>query len=201
MIAVVVLAAGKSTRFPGNKLLAPVRGEAMIRRVVREALESRADVVIVVLGHDAERVRGALEDLDGGKLRLVFNQDYEAGMSSSIKAGVAAVKEEARAVLILPGDYALITRGAVDAVIEKYLEGAGRLLVASFQGRRGHPLLIDRDLFDEVLQISEEEQGLRKVVRAHEGELVVVEAGGPGVLVDVDTPEDYRRFVEGVEGA
>ena len=64
---------------------------------------------------------------------------------------------------------------------------------------RDSPLLIDRDLFDEVLQISEEEQGLRKVVRAHEGELVMVEVGSPGVLVDVDTPEDYRRFVEGVE--
>jgi len=169
----------------------------MIRRVVREALESKADSVVVVLGHEAERVRGALKGLEEERLRFVYNVNYEEGMSSSIKAGVEAVKDEAEAVLILPGDHALVTKRAIDLLVDKYLREGGRLLVASFNGRRGHPLLIDNSLFEEVLRISEEEMGLKKVVRSHGDELVMVEVGSPEVLIDIDTPRDYRRFIEG----
>ncbi len=197
MIAIIVLAAGKSTRFAKNKLLALVDGEAMIRRVAKEALHSMADKVVVVLGHEADRVREVLRGLDDtGKLQLVYNERYEEGMSSSIKAGLHAVDDAAEAVIILPGDYALMTSRPIDALIKEYQVSGGPILIASFQGKRGHPILIDRSLFDEVKEINEETMGLRKVVRAHSNEVKLVEVHSKEVLIDIDTFEDYARYVE-----
>ncbi|RLF11718.1 MAG: nucleotidyltransferase family protein [Thermoprotei archaeon] len=197
MIAIIVLAAGKSTRFAKNKLLALVDGEAMIRRVAKEALHSMADKVVVVLGHEADRVREVLRGLDDtGKLQLVYNERYEEGMSSSIKAGLHAVDDAAEAVIILPGDYALMTSRPIDALIKEYQVSGGPILIASFQGKRGHPILIDRSLFDEVKEINEETMGLRKVVRAHSNEVKLVEVNSKEVLIDIDTFEDYARYVE-----
>lgn len=191
-ITIIVLAAGKSTRMEGrNKLLAEVKGKPMIRRVVEAALDSKADETIVVLGWDEGRVRQALADLP---CRLIVNREFENGQSSSLKTGLNEVAPETKAVLILPGDIAKIDSQSIDKVVNAYILDGGTILVAAHKGRYGHPILIDKRLFNDIAQISEETRGLKSVIKKHENEIRLVEVDTDIVLRDVDTPEDLRRL-------
>jgi molybdenum cofactor cytidylyltransferase len=192
MISVVVLAAGKSSRMRGsNKLLATIQGKPMIRRVVQAALESKADEIIVVVGWEGEKIRAALAGLP---CRIAPNRNYEDGQSSSVKVGLRDVSTSARAVLILPGDVALIDARSINMVIEKYVQGRCKIVIAAHQGKHGHPILFDKQLFPEILRINEETLGLKAVVKKHESEICLVETGSPNVLKDFDTPEDLRQL-------
>jgi molybdenum cofactor cytidylyltransferase len=193
MITLIVLAAGKSTRMEGhNKLLAKVQGKPMIRRVVENALDSRVDETIVVLGWDESRVRETLMDLP---CRFIVNREFEKGQSSSLKIGLSAVNIETKAVLILPGDIAKIDSQSIDKVVNSYILDGGIILVAAHNGKHGHPILIDKRLFMEITQISEETYGLKSVIRKHMNEIRLVEVGSDNVLRDVDTPEDLRLIL------
>jgi molybdenum cofactor cytidylyltransferase len=188
----IVLAAGKSTRMLGNnKLLVDIKGAPMIRRVVQAALESKADEVIVVLGWEEEKIRTALMGLP---CRIVVNQAYEEGQSSSVKVGLAEISPSSRAVLILPGDVAMVNARLINMVIEKYDLGGYLIVVAAHGGRSGHPILFDKQLFPEIGRINEETFGLKAVVKNHESEICLVETGSPNVLKDVDTPEDLKQL-------
>jgi molybdenum cofactor cytidylyltransferase len=192
MISLIILAAGKSTRMLGqNKLLAIVHGEPMIRHVVQAALTSKVDEVIVVLGWEANLVKNALSGLP---CRLIVNDDYEKGQSSSLKRGLREVGPQTRAILVLPGDIARIDSRSIDKVIETYNLKGGMVIVAAHQGRHGHPILFDRKLFPEIERITEESYGLKSVVRNHEFEVSLVETGTENVLRDVDTPQDLREI-------
>jgi molybdenum cofactor cytidylyltransferase len=192
MLSLLVLAAGKSTRMRGNnKLLAKIEGIPMIRRVVQAALESKADEVIVVLGWEEEKIREALAELP---CRIVVNRTYEEGQSSSVKTGLAEISPSTRAVLILPGDIAKINARLINVVMERYDLGGYRIVVAAHEGRPGHPILFDKQLFPEIERINEETFGLKAVVKKHEDEVCLVETGSQNVLKDVDTPEDLKQL-------
>jgi len=192
MIPIIVLAAGKSTRMRGkNKLLTKIQGIPMIRRVVQTTLESKADEVIVVLGAEANKVRKVLADLP---CRLIVNKKYAKGQSTSVKTGLSEVSPMTRAVLILPGDVAMIDFPSINMVIEEYERGKHSIVIAAHKGASGHPILFDKQLFPEIENINEETFGLKAVVRRHEGEVSLVETGSPNVLKDVDTPEDMKEL-------
>jgi len=194
-IGLIILAAGKSERFPGNKLLAEINGEPMISRVVKRGLNSKADIVVVVTGHEAGRIREVLRDIRDPKLRVIYNPGYPEGQSSSVKAGVRELIDEVDAVLILPGDVAFIETGDIDKVIEKFLETRAPIVVASHRGRHGHPILFSKKLFNEILKISEESFGLKAVVSAHRGEVAEAEASRY-TIIDIDTREDLDRMLD-----
>jgi molybdenum cofactor cytidylyltransferase len=192
MISLIILAAGKSTRMRGrNKLLAKVEGKPIIRRVVEAALRSKVDEVIVVLGWEADRIQKALAELP---FRLVLNKDYEKGQSSSVKAGFREIAEVAQAVLILPGDVALIDPRSINLVISEYVRKKKAIVIAGYKGRPGHPILLDRKLFKEIEKIGEDTFGLKAVVRNHEREVRLIETGSRNVLRDVDTREDLKEL-------
>jgi len=192
MISIVILAAGKSTRMPGrNKLLADVEGIPMIRRVVQTALDSKVDEVIVVVGWEEEKIRSVIGQLN---CKIVVNRNFEEGQSSSVKAGVAGVNPSSRAVLILPGDVAKIEASSIDIVIEKYDQGVCLIVIAGHQGRSGHPILLDKQLFPEIAHINEETFGLKAVVKKHRSEVCLVETGSWNVLKDVDTAADLKEL-------
>jgi len=174
-----------------NKLLTKIQEAPMIRRVVQAARESKANEVVVVLGWEEEKIRKALEGLE---CRMVVNRDYEAGQSSSVKVGLAEVSASTNAVLILPGDVAMIDASTINKVVEKYNESKAMIVVAGYNGRHGHPILFDKQLFPEIAQINEETFGLKAVVKEHEAEVRLVETGTPYVLRDVDTPEDLKKL-------
>lgn len=192
MLSMVVLAAGKSTRMRGpNKLLAHVEGVPMIRSVIQTALGSKVDEVVVVLGWEEEKIRAALSGLD---CKMVVNRNFEQGQSSSVKVGLSQINPSSRAVLILPGDIAKIDTGSINMVIERYDQGGCLIVVAGHEGKSGHPILFDKQLFPEIARINEETFGLKAVVKEHEDEVCLVETGSGYVLKDVDTTNDLEKL-------
>lgn len=185
-VAAVVLAAGRSTRFGGsNKLLAEVDGEPMVRHAVRAALGSHAAETIVVTGHMADAVEAALA---GMPVRFVRNPDFADGQSTSVKAGIAAVREDCEAALVLLGDMPRVTTATVDRIIGAYSPPTGALVVVpTADGRRGNPVLWSRRFFRD-LQALTGDTGARQLLAANPEAVVTVECG-EAVRVDYDTPD------------
>ncbi|HJX23923.1 MAG TPA: nucleotidyltransferase family protein [Candidatus Bathyarchaeia archaeon] len=194
MISIIVLAAGKSTRFGANKLLSDVQGVSMIRRVVAEAVASAADETVVVLGFEAERVKA---ELLGIGCRFVLNEGFEVGQSSSVKKGVEAVSDHAEAALILPGDVAFISSGVIDKVIEGYRNSGAPIVVASHGRRSGHPILFQRSVFPDIMDIDEKGKGLKRVTTKYPSRIKRVEVGSDAILQDVDTEKDLLKYTSG----
>ena len=191
MISLVILAAGKSTRMKENKLLLKINGETLVEHVVKTAKRSSADEVIVVLGYEAEKIKEQLAKLN---CKLVVNENYAKGQSSSVKAGLSAVSRDAEAVAILPADVALIDPQPIKRVVEEYRKSRNKIVIASYQQQSGHPILIDRTLFPEVAGIDENSFGLKAVINRHRTEIKYVEAGTENVLIDIDTREEFDRY-------
>jgi molybdenum cofactor cytidylyltransferase len=192
MIWAVVLAAGESRRMGTQKLLLPFGETTVVEAVVRTASASRADRVLVVIGADGEAVRRKIE---GSGVEFAVNPDYRLGMLSSVQAGFRALPAEAEAAVIMLGDQPFLAAAVVDEVIGTYREGRKGIVIPTFRGRRGHPLLIDLKFREEVLALDPAE-GLRGLVRARAGDIGEVEAGDAGILRDMDTPEDYAGILK-----
>lgn len=192
MISIVVLAAGRSQRFGSNKLLEKVNDKTMIEKVVDATFKSKVDKVVVVIGFEAEKITEALAAYN---CAFILNEEYEKGQSYSVIAGVAAVARESEAVLILPGDIALITSKAIDQVVDEYWISRDPIVVASYKGRLGHPILFGKGLLKEVLEIKEENQGLRHLLRKYSQQIKKVDVDSPEVLIDIDTKEDFEKYI------
>ncbi|WP_454916503.1 NTP transferase domain-containing protein [Xanthobacter sediminis] len=189
-VAAVVLAAGRGTRMGGpNKLLAEVGGRPVVRRVVEAALASCARPVVVVTGHQAERVRAALKGLD---VTFAHNPDYRDGLAGSLAAGIAAVPPASPAALVLLGDMPLLEAATLDRLVSAFAPDEGRLVVVPVaEGRRGNPVLWSRRFFAELSAL-EGDVGARHLIAAHGEAVCEVKVAGPGTLIDVDTPEALR---------
>jgi molybdenum cofactor cytidylyltransferase len=187
-VAGVVLAAGLSARMNGaNKLLAEYRGEALVARAVKAATVAGLDPVVVVTGHDADRVEDVLPPCE---VLVVRNPAPERGMASSLNAGLAALPGDVDAAMVLLGDMPGVEAGHLRLLIRAFDPDEGRAIcVPVHDGRRGNPVLLARRFFDEVATI-DGDRGARSVVAEH-GELVCeVLMPDDAVLRDVDTPED-----------
>jgi molybdenum cofactor cytidylyltransferase len=185
----VVLGAGQSSRMGGpNKLLALFGGQPLIRRTVERALASHAAGTTVVAGHQADRVRAALFGLDA---RMVENQVYRTGLASSLKAGIAALPENAAGALIILGDMPDVSSADLDRLIAAFTTAGGKSIVrATHNGKRGNPVILPRSAFPAVAAL-EGDTGARHIVE-QEGLAVIDVEIGAGASVDVDTPEALR---------
>jgi molybdenum cofactor cytidylyltransferase len=183
-IAAVVLAAGRASRMGENKLVAELDGEPIVRRTVRAVLGSRARPVIVVTGHQAEAVRGALSGLD---VRFVHNPDFAEGMSTSLRAGIAAAGT-VDAALICLGDMPRLRAEHLDAVIDAFRTGdADEIVIPTCDRKRGNPVLWPRCYFAEIAELSGD-VGARALIERHADQVRTVAIDDPAILVDVDTP-------------
>jgi molybdenum cofactor cytidylyltransferase len=193
-IAAVILAAGRSTRMGGpNKLLAEIGGRPLVRIVTEQALASQASDVIVVTGHQAEQVEKALLGL---KVKFVRNPDFAEGLASSVKAGIAAVPDNADGAVICLGDMPLISAHLIDRLIEAFAPDRGNLIaVPVSDGRHGNPVLWSRRFFSELMTL-DGDIGARHLIAKHSEAVAEVPVEGHGAFLDIDTPqalEDARR--------
>ncbi len=187
-VGAVVLAAGLSRRMaPRNKLLLPdAAGTKMIARTVDAVLASRARPVCVVVGHQAEDVTAALA---GRPVTIVPARDYAAGLSSSLRAGVAALPPHVRAAVICLGDMPLVTAADIDRLLDAYDPDQGRtIIVPVHQGVRGNPVVWDRAYFASIAALRGD-AGARHLLAEHVGQITEVEMPTDAVLRDFDTPE------------
>ena len=188
MIWAVILAAGESRRMGTQKLLLPFGDTTIVGAVVRTAAASRVDGTMVVLGADRDAIRDALAS---SKTTFAINDNYQLGMLTSIQAGIRALPPEAAAAVIMLGDQPFLRASVVDAVVAGFENGARGIVIPTFQGRRGHPVLIDLVKYREEVLAIEPLDGLRALMRAHPGDILEVETGDANILRDLDTPEDY----------
>ena len=190
MITAIVLAAGLSTRMGQSKPLLPFGKRAVIEHILSALRECPVDVILVVTGHEREAVERRLA---GWPIQTVFNPQFATGeMLASIQVGLRSAPDEAGAALIVLGDQPALERSVVEQVIAAYRRGPGSIVIPSHQMRRGHPLLIDRRHWAEILALREG-QTLRDFFRGAAGAILHVEVATASVLRDMDTPVDYRR--------
>ncbi len=175
-----------------HKLLLPLGDRPLVAHVVAAACASGADPVLVVVGHEAERVRDALPP---GRQRVVVNEDFATGMASSLRAGVAAVPRECAGALILLGDQPLVTAPLLDRLIAAARARPGVMVAASYGGRRGSPVCFPRAYFEELTAVAGDEGG-RSVLAHHVDRVELVACDQLAPDLDVDDPADYARIQE-----
>jgi molybdenum cofactor cytidylyltransferase len=188
-VTALVLAAGRGTRMGGpNKLVLPLAGRPIVDHVVAAAQASQAERIVVVTGHEADRVSAALA---GRTVTFIDNPDHADGLSTSLRAGLAAVEEEADAVVVLLGDMPRVTAATIDRLIAAYAPVEGRsICVPTVDGRRGNPILWDRAFLTEMSRI-EGDAGARALLERHADVVCEVPMADPATLIDVDTPDAY----------
>jgi molybdenum cofactor cytidylyltransferase len=196
-VAALVLAAGRSTRMGGpNKLLAEIAGKPLVRIAVEEALASRARPVIVVTGHERERVEAALAGLP---VRFVHNPDYAQGLSGSLRTGLAAVPAEADAAVVCLGDMPQVDAALIDRLIAAFDPARGALIVVpTVEGKRGNPVLWSRRFFPELAAL-EGDVGARHLIGTYGEALVEVPVTDRAAFTDVDTPEALTAIKASLE--
>ncbi len=190
-IAIVVLAAGASTRMGVPKQLLRVHGRSLVRHAVEAALGSSCRPVIVVLGAHGEAVQSELEGLP---VRIVRNENWSQGLSTSIRAGIAALPsapDSPEAIVLTLCDQPFVGADSIEALVAAY-RSTGRPIVASqYGGTLGVPTLFSRALLPELLAL-EGDTGARQVIQAHASSVWPVPC--PQGAVDLDTPEDHAAI-------
>ncbi len=198
-LAALVLAAGRSTRMGGpNKLLAEIGGRPLVRIAVEQALASQARPVIVVTGHQRERVEAALNGLD---VRFVHNPDYADGISTSVKAGIAAVPADADGAIVCLGDMPQVDAKLIDRLLAAFDPEKGALVVVpTMDGKRGNPVVWSRRFFPELGGLGGD-VGARHLIASYPEAVAEVPVAGRAALVDVDTPDALIELKAEIERA
>jgi molybdenum cofactor cytidylyltransferase len=187
-VAGVIMAAGRSARMGSPKALLDAGGVSFLARILNALREGGASPLLVVVADLAGPIAEEASDHGG---EVVLNPDPSEGPISSLRAGLRALSPEVAAVLLCPVDHPLFGPSTARTLIQGFLEARPPLLVPVFQGRRGHPVLLGREVFPELLEGNLPE-GARTVVRRYLQERLQVPVDDPGILVDIDTPDDYR---------
>jgi len=194
MITCIVLAAGESKRFPGNKLLYEIKQNVtIIELLLRSILASKVDQILVVLGHDAEVINEIVKNVNT-HIRTIVNPHYkQGGMSSSIRRGMEEALDS-HVIMVTPADIPFIPSKVFDLLIDHYLTNSPPIIIPTFQGKKGHPILISSKLFKHVLEISEEKRGLKEIIELFREKIVFLPTNFQGILHDIDSVSDILIF-------
>lgn len=190
-VAGILLAAGMSTRMGTNKMLLEIDGESLLRRTTKRGLEAGLDPLFVVLGHEAKRAQEEIADLP---CDVVINEEYERGIASSLRAGVAALSPECGAAVVFLADMPHVTPKMLAALVSHYVRTGARLVASQYGEVKAPPVLYDASLFPELSAVSDA-RCAQQVVKRHLDEAVVL-AWPEARLEDLDRPEGLARLLE-----
>ena len=191
MNSCILLAAGSSTRFGSSKALARIMGETVIERLLDELLKSKLDEIIVVLGAHEQEIRPLI--LKHKSIKVVYNKDHNLGQSSSFKCGLRALDQAGTGILLLPVDHPLLQAGTVDRLIAEFVQAKAKVLIPTFNGKRGHPPVFSIDLLNEFLALSDD-RGINTVVHRHANETKELAVKDPGVIKAFNTPQELESL-------
>ncbi|MGC2289511.1 MAG: NTP transferase domain-containing protein [Thermoplasmata archaeon] len=189
-VTALVLAAGASSRMGRPKPLVPLLGQPLLARVLATVRSIDPAETVVVLGASAKQVRDGV-DLRG--TTIVVNPDFGEGMGSSLRRGAAAAAPSAAPLLIVLGDQPFVHANTLRALLRRHASGGAKILVPTFEGVRGNPILLDRAVLPELASLRGD-VGCRAIFPGHTADLVEVPVNDPGILIDVDTPAELARL-------
>ena len=192
----IVAAAGLSSRMGASKPLLDAGGRTFLARTLASLRGGGADPLIVVV-RDMEGSVGREARAGGGT--VICNPDPTSGPISSLQAGIRAAPAEAPAVLFCPVDHPLFLPDTVLALLTAFAREAAPIVAPTYEGRRGHPVVFHRDLFPELLEDGLP-NGARSVIQRYLPHRIEIPVNDPGILIDVDTPTDYRHHFSGFDG-
>lgn len=197
-ISAILLAAGESTRLGEVKALLPWQGQTILQRQIEALTQAGAVDIVVVLGHQAERLAPLVKTMP--RVKVVRNAHYREGKTTSIKAGLKAVDPASGTILILGVDQP--RSAATLAALLEHHRGAGALItIPVYRGQGGHPAVFSASLIPELMVITEEQAGLKAVVYRPGREIERVEMPSMEVLLDINTPQDYERALRFLDTA
>lgn len=188
-VAGLVLAAGSSTRMGRNKLLLDLDGRPVVRRVVEAAIGAALDRVVVVLGHEADVVRAALEGL---ACESIVNPDHAKGVGTSLRAGLRHVASSADAAVVILADMPFVTSSTIAGVVRLHRETGARLILSHYGDVQAPPTLYGRALFAEVLGVPDGKSG-KQVAERHRDEAAIA-VWPESALRDIDVAGDYEAI-------
>ncbi len=188
-LAAIIVAGGYSSRMRAFKPLLPLGTTTVIERCIDNFLEAGVQEIILVLGYNADVLKDLLEKKG---IRWVYNDNYMAGMYSSVCAGVGALKGDVEGAFIQPVDIPLVKASTLTELSEAFFQKGGKIIFPSMNYRRGHPPLIPKGLFEKLL-VYKGDNGLKGFLKDHEADAHYISVEDEGILLDIDTYEDYMR--------
>ena len=186
MISAIVLAAGKSERMGRPKALLPIQGRTFLENILDAISRTSIEDTIVVLGHHRDQIERSLS-----LPSVVFNPDYERGMITSFQAGIRKLSWDTTGAFLFLVDHPLVESTTIESMIMNL--APNRIVLPTFERRRGHPVLFSSEVLEEILALGPSE-GANIVVHKNPGRIIEVPVNAPGILVDIDTPEQFERL-------
>ena len=186
MISAIVLAAGKSERMGRPKALLPIQGRTFLENILDAISRTSIEDTIVVLGHHRDQIERSMS-----LPSVVFNPDYERGMITSFQAGIRKLSWETAGAFLFLVDHPLVESTTIESMIMNL--APNRIVLPTFDRRRGHPVLFSSEVLEEILALGPSE-GANIVVRKNPDRIIEVPVNAPGILVDIDTPEQFERL-------
>jgi molybdenum cofactor cytidylyltransferase len=194
MISAILLAAGESKRMGRPKQLLTWQGKTLLLHILESLIGSDADEIILVLGHEADRIRESLPALP---IKIAINTDYQQGMASSLRRGLLAMDPGSDAFLVLLADQPGIGPEIINNIIRRFRQADPKrgIVRPVYRGRPGHPVLIGTQYLQEALQ-QQGDVGARRILLNHPGDILDVDMERDVILRDIDTPEEYREYAK-----
>lgn len=195
MIVAVVLSAGESSRMGRPKALLPIDGQTFIERIVGALKQGGVERIVVLLGSNAEELRHQIVHLP---VEILINPDYQQGQLSSLQVAVRHLQaaKDCVGMMVHLVDHPYIDPKLVRLMLQRFDGSKFSIVVPRHQGKRGHPVIFSRSLFDELLN-APLDQGAKAVVNAHRQDTLEIDTDDVGITLDIDTPELYRQHVKG----
>jgi molybdenum cofactor cytidylyltransferase len=191
-ITAIILAAGRSSRMGDFKPLLKIDDKPVLKRVISIFPEAGIKDVRVIVGYRYSELLVQIEECDVAWIR---NDRWEQGMFSSVKAGVATIEDSVKGFLVMPVDIPLVEAPTIIRLVEVFEQSEKLVCYPNFRGRRGHPPLISTQYRQEILQW-ENSGGLAGFLKQKQADSIDVDVEDEGILLDMDTPEDYRRLIK-----
>lgn len=188
MINAIILAAGQSKRMGKPKPLLRFGDKTFLEQIISVLKLSDVDRITVVLGAEAGTIKSSV---DLSETNIVINKDYLKGQLSSLITAIEDTPEETEAILLCLADAPFVSKEVVNKIVSKFGETNNPIIVPVFNGKRGHPTLFSKSLFNELLN-APQDQGARYVLYSNEEKVLEVEISESGFLISIDTPAEYK---------
>jgi molybdenum cofactor cytidylyltransferase len=192
-VGAIILAAGKSTRMGEPKQLLRLGQSTVLERTLENIRGAGLDEIVLVLGSSAEAIRQHLPASAFEALTVVVNEGYDQGMAGSLREGLSVVHPQIDAVLIVLADQPFIRPETLDQIVDRYRRSKAQIVIPTYKGSRGNPVLLDRSVFPEIEALNGD-IGCRAIFGSHSDGIVKVEVEDNGILLDIDDKADYERL-------